>query len=93
MNPILIDGVGALAALCSTASFFPQVVKLYREKDASAVSMRTYGVTVAAFGFWVVYGVALKSWPLVIANGVCVALSGAILALKIRYDRKREPKT
>ena len=89
----MINGVGALAALCSMASFFPQVVKLYREKDASAVSMRTYGVTVAAFGFWVFYGVALKSWPLVVSNGMCVALSAAILVLKIRYDRARNRDT
>jgi MtN3 and saliva related transmembrane protein len=81
--------VGVSAALCSMASFAPQVVKLWREKDASALSLRTYAVTVTGFSLWVLYGVLLKSWPLTISNSVCVALTTVILALKIRYDGQR----
>lgn len=69
------------------ASFGPQVVKLWREKDASAVSLRTYAVTVTAFILWVIYGAALKSWPLIVSNAVCVGMSGVILGLKLKFDR------
>ncbi len=89
MSAWIVNLIGASAALCSMGSFAPQVVKLWREKDASAVSLRTYLVTVVGFSLWVAYGALLKSWPLALSNGVCVALAAAILALKIRFDRRK----
>jgi MtN3 and saliva related transmembrane protein len=85
MDPILINSVGALAAVCSMASFLPQVIKIWREKDATSVSLRMYVVTVTGFVLWTLYGVLLKSWPLVGANTVCLILAAAVLVLKLRY--------
>jgi MtN3 and saliva related transmembrane protein len=85
MNPILLNGVGTLAAVCSMTSFVPQVVKIWREKDASSVSTRMYVVTVTGFALWALYGVLLKSWPLVGSNTVSLTLAAIILALKLKY--------
>ena len=85
MNPWVINAVGTVAALCSMASFVPQVAKIWREQDASAVSLRMYAVTVAGFCLWVAYGLMLKSWPLVASNGVCVGLSASILVMKLKF--------
>lgn len=85
MNTWLVNGVGVAAAVCSMTSFVPQVVKIWREKDASSVSLRMFLITVTGFTLWTLYGVALKSWPLVGSNAVCTALSAAILVLKLRY--------
>jgi MtN3 and saliva related transmembrane protein len=81
----LPDIVGTAAALCSMASFTPQIVKIWREKDASSISLRMYVVTVSGFGLWIVYGVLSDSWPVIGANSVCLMLSAAILGLKWRY--------
>jgi MtN3 and saliva related transmembrane protein len=86
---VIVEAVGAGAALCSTTSFAPQLVKLWREKTGEAVSLRMYVLTVAAFSLWSVYGVMLASWPLVASNLISLALSSAILLLKYRY-RDRE---
>lgn len=88
MTPILLNGLGTAAALCSMTSFLPQVIKIWREKDAKEVSLRMYVVTVAGFALWAVYGVLSKSWPLVGSNLVCLSLSAAILVLKLKYDRR-----
>ena len=82
---LLVNVIGTGAALCSTASFVPQVVKIWREKSGEAVSLRMYVLTVSAFTLWSVYGFMLGSWPLVASNLVSLALSCAILALKLRY--------
>jgi MtN3 and saliva related transmembrane protein len=34
---------------------------------------------------WLVYGLLLNAWPVVIANCVTLALSAAILVMKLRY--------
>ncbi|HVK42624.1 MAG TPA: SemiSWEET transporter [Phenylobacterium sp.] len=81
----LPDMIGTAAALCSMASFTPQILKIWRERDASSISLRMYVVTVTGFSLWTAYGVLTQSWPVIGANAVCLLLSGVILALKWRF--------
>lgn len=85
MNPWVVNGVGTVAALCSMGSFLPQVLKIWREKDASSVSLRMYVVTVTGFALWSAYGVMLKSWPLIASNLISLGLSAAVLILKLKF--------
>ena len=79
--------VGTAAALCSMTSFAPQIVKIWRERDASSVSLRMYVVTVTGFSLWIAYGILTQSWPVTVANTVCLLMSATILALKWRFSR------
>lgn len=88
--PQIADVVGVGAALCSMASFTPQIAKIWRQKDASAVSFRMYLVTVTGFSLWTAYGFLIGSWPIAASNIVCLLLSAVILALKIRYRQPGE---
>ena len=92
MSQLFVNALGTAAALCSMSSFLPQVVKIVRERDASSVSLRMYLVTVTGFSLWLAYGVVLKSWPLIASNGVSLALSVAILVLKLRYPDGAEAR-
>ena len=88
MDPkTLANIVGTAAALCSMASFTPQLVKIWRERDASSISLRMYVVTVTGFTLWSVYGFLVQSFPVIGANLVCLVLSSAILVLKWRFSR------
>ncbi len=80
----LPDLVGHVAGFLSSASFAPQLLKAWREPDPRALSARTYGVAVAAFALWIVYGALIGSWPIMIFNVVSLTLAGAILALRLR---------
>lgn len=80
------EAVGTGAALCSMASFTPQLVKIWRSRDASSVSLRMYAITVTGFSLWIVYGRLIDSWPVMVANSVCLAESAAILLLKWRFE-------
>jgi MtN3 and saliva related transmembrane protein len=88
MRNLLVETIGAGAAICSVTSFVPQLVKIVREKDAAAVSLRMYAVTVAGFALWLAYGVLRQSLPLIASNGVSLALAATILGLKLRYRRR-----
>lgn len=74
---------GALATLCSTATFVPQAWNAIRTRDTAAISTGMYAVTVAGFSLWLAYGLLLWQWPLIVTNGVCLALSAFILATKV----------
>ena len=82
---LLINALGVGAAVCSMTSFAPQLIKIWKEKDASSVSLRMYLVTVAGFVLWTAYGVVIGKWPIVGSNAVCLAMSAAVLVLKLRY--------
>lgn len=88
MSAALVNVAGTAAGLCSMASFAPQICKILRERDASAVSLRMYLITVTGFVLWTVYGVLLGSWPVWVSNSVNLILAGTILALKWRLDAR-----
>ena len=44
--------LGLVAGCCSTAAFVPQVLKIRREGDTSAISLRMYVMRVAGFVLW-----------------------------------------
>ena len=81
--------VGTGAALCSMTSFGPQILKIWRERDASSVSLRMYLVTVTGFVLWTIYGWLIGSWPVAASNIVCLAMASTVLALKWRFSRRR----
>jgi len=87
--PSIAEVVGTGAALCSMASFVPQIAKIVRERDAASVSLRTYAVTVTGFGLWIGYGLLIGSWPVAGSNLVCLVLSATILILKWRFSGPR----
>jgi MtN3 and saliva related transmembrane protein len=82
----LANALGTGAAACSMTSFVPQILKIWRERDASSVSLRMYAVTVTGFSLWIAYGCRIGSWPVIAANAVCLVLSATILVLKWRFD-------
>jgi len=84
---LIANVVGSVAALCSMSSFGPQIAKIWRERDASSVSLRMYLVTVTGFSLWIAYGVLIESWPVAASNSICLLMSGAVLALKWRFSR------
>ncbi len=81
--------LGIMAGTLTTISFIPQVIKIYMTKDAKDLSMATFSVFSCGVFFWLVYGIIVKEWPIVLANGVTLALIFAIIAMKLKYGKYR----
>jgi MtN3 and saliva related transmembrane protein len=81
----LINAFGVVAGLCSMTSFVPQIMKIMRERDASGVSLRMYAVTIVGFICWTIYGALSQSWPVTLANAVCLVLVSIIFTLRLRF--------
>jgi len=83
----LTDSIGSAAACLTTLSFLPQVWHSFKSRDVSGVSLGMYSVFTAGVALWLIYGVLLGAWPIVIANVITLALALAILGMKLRYGR------
>lgn len=81
----LIDSVGTLAAVLTTSSFLPQAWHTFKTKDVSGISLGMYSVFTTGVACWLGYGLMLQAWPIVLANGITLALAAAILVMKLRY--------
>jgi len=79
-----IDTIGYLAATLTTASFVPQVWHSLRSRNFAGLSLRMYTMFCTGVALWLAYGLMLGQWPIVIANALTLALSGAILLLALR---------
>jgi MtN3 and saliva related transmembrane protein len=79
------DWVGYLAALLTTCSFVPQAWLTFRSRDVSGISLGMYSVFATGVALWLAYGLLAGAWPIVLANGVTLALALVILTMKIRY--------
>jgi len=90
-RPVL-DGIGSAAAVCTTLSFLPQLVRVWRRKSASDISLTMFLLFNLGLALWLAYGIGIGSFPIVAANAVTLALALAILALKIHYGRRAAGK-
>jgi MtN3 and saliva related transmembrane protein len=83
------DWIGYLAASLTTLAFLPQALHTFRTRDVSGISLGMYGLFTAGVALWLVYGLLLGAWPIIVANAVTLALALAILAMKLRYHPRR----
>lgn len=88
----LPDLVGFAAATLTTVAFVPQALKSWRTRDLSGVSLTMYGLFTLGVALWLVYGIFLGSWPIILANIVTLALSGMVLLLKVRHRKGAETR-
>jgi MtN3 and saliva related transmembrane protein len=80
----LTDILGTSAALLTSVSFIPQVVKILKTRNTSGISLIMYALFVTGVACWLWWGLLLGQTPVVIANGATLVLSSAVLLLKIR---------
>ena len=83
------DTIGYIAAALTTGSFVPQAVLTLRTRDVSGISLAMYSAFTAGVAMWLVYGLALGQWPIVVANAVTLALAATILTTKLVEDRRQ----
>jgi MtN3 and saliva related transmembrane protein len=83
--PELSDFIGYCAAILTTASFVPQAWHTFRTHDVRGISLGMYSAFTTGVACWLVYGLLLGAWPIVIANLITLGLATMILAMKLRY--------
>jgi MtN3 and saliva related transmembrane protein len=85
MNMNLSDTIGSLAATLTTISFVPQVWKVWHTRHTADISLAMYSFFTMGISLWLVYGILLVSWPIIIANSITVLLAGTVLVMKLRF--------
>jgi MtN3 and saliva related transmembrane protein len=80
--------VGSIAAALTTIAFVPQVVKTLRTRQTRDISTAMWSLFCAGVGLWLVYGLLLGAWPIILANAATLVLAGTVLVVKLRNRGK-----
>jgi len=83
MNFLTIFGL--IAALFTTFAFLPQVIKTWRLKKTSHISLGMYIVQCIGNLLWFIYGLLIFDIPLIFANGTTFTMAFIVLILKLKY--------
>lgn len=89
----LSNWVGTLAGTLTTIAFIPQVIKTWKTRSARDISLLMFLLFSTGVLLWLVYGILLNAMPIIIANGITLALSASILVMKVKdllSERRRE---
>ncbi len=82
---LYVTVIGLLAAVLSTASLFPQLLKIWRTRSTKDISVRMYALLTAGVFIWFIYGLLLQDIPIIAANLIAFIQALIIYILKMKY--------
>ena len=84
----LANLIGYTAAVVGIFLMLPQVVKSWRTKRVEDLSL---GMTILYFlncFLWLLYGLLISSFPMIVANSAALVISIIQVVLKVKYAQK-----
>lgn len=85
-SDLMITLVGTMAAVLTTSSFLPQIIKAYRTKKMNDVSPYLMGLYATGTTLWLVYGIFKNDFVIIGANLLGTAFNVILLFLKRAYS-------
>ena len=77
--------IGYFAAFLTTAAFLPQAIHSWKTRDLSGISLPMYSMFSLGVACWLIYGLMINSWPVIMANSITLVLACAVLILKLMH--------
>ena len=85
MMEFIMTYIGFFAAFCTTIAFLPQAIKVYKTKSTKDISLYMFLIFTIGVLSWLIYGLIINDWPVILANAVTLILSFFILIYKLKY--------
>lgn len=83
MTSLYFEWVGYLAASLTTLSFLPQAIKTIKTQDTESLSFGMYAMFTTGVLMWLIYGLSIENYAIIVANAVTFVLAAIILGFKI----------
>lgn len=82
--------VGLAAGTLTTGCFIPQIIKIAKDKSAKEVSLLMFLIIGTGGFLWLIYGLEINSFPVIIANAISLVLIILVILLKLKYSKHKE---
>ena len=87
------ETLGLMAGTLTTASFIPQVWKIWQTRSARDLSWGMVAVFTAGTFLWLLFGIKVDSISITTANAITFTLSLAICIMKLLFDNNKPEST
>jgi MtN3 and saliva related transmembrane protein len=77
--------LGLIAGVLTTVAFIPQVIKIWKTKHATDISLGMFAIFSCGVLLWLFYGIEIDALPVIVANAITLGLSLTILFFKIKF--------
>lgn len=81
--------VGTVAGVFTGASMLPQVIKMFKEKKASQVSILMIVTLIIGLSLWTWYGFIKDDWPIIITNLFSLSVNIIMIILRYKYRNNK----
>mgnify|MGYP001176196373 CR=1 FL=1 len=81
----MIELIGYVAAFFTASTMVPQIIRSIKTKHVKDISLIMILMYITNASLWVVYGLSIGAYPVVIADGLASSAGLIQLFLKIKY--------
>ena len=90
MYETLLTIFGWAASICMVLGYLPQAIATIRTRDTDGIALPTFCMLGLGSIFFVVQGLMMGNWPLVVTNLITTVCSAIIFGIKVHNDRSRK---
>lgn len=80
----MINSIGFLAAIFTTIAFVPQAYQVYKTRKTQDLSLGMFLLFTLGVFLWLIYGILLGAFPIIVANLITFLLALYILTMKVK---------
>lgn len=81
------EAFGYIAGICTAIVFLPQSIETVKSKNVSGLSLQTYIIYCIGMVSWILYGIYLHSFQMMLFNSI--SLFFALIILYMIVSRKK----
>jgi len=85
LPPSTVEFIGYFGSFLTSITFIPQVYKSWKSKSVGDLSIWMVLIVVTSTLVWLVYGYAIHSGPVIVANTIVLLLTLLLLYFKITF--------
>lgn len=85
---IITSIVGWAASISMLLGYLPQAYHTIRTRNTDGIALPTFLMLGAGSVFFVIQGLLLRNWPLVVTNAVTTVSSAIVFFIKLHNDRR-----
>lgn len=85
MNYSFIQMLGFISGILTTIAFIPQVLKVWVTRKTEDISLLMFIIFITGIVGWLIYGILIVNYPLILANSATLVFAVLIIIGKIRF--------
>ncbi len=86
---LYIEALGIAAGIIGILAWGPQIVEVWKHEKHEGISLPTFFVVGFSLSLWLVYGIAINSLAMIVANIMTLSVI-AIIIIGVMRIRKRK---